>query len=270
MTCAVLLVRRGGALGLYLVTVSGCIIPDSEISVQDEFLNLHAVRIVEPSPVTERADSDCRERTSLSGCPRVPDTLPSGLISPGFALCVCQEGERDLGLGFDVFVEDADIDGQGDPTDDIIGALFLDMPDQPEDPRDFLAYTNHLPPEEPARRFRASDVQTIERPDPHLKAWTLGDQSRVDLCNDHDSPKDEFDGLHELRLIVTDRPWYRPALVDADGNAILDDNGLPSFADPVVGMPDLAAGATYDTASYVFQCFDASDPPEGVECNCEA
>ncbi len=255
---------RALALAACSLGASSCVIPDPGVQVQDEFFNIGAVRIVEPTPVTARADADCQERTSLSGCPRVPDTLPSGLIQPGFPLCVCPGELRDVGLGFDIFVEDPDIDGQGDPTDDIIGALFLDMPEDPDDPRDDLAYTNHLPPEEPARRFRASDVQTIERPDPHLKAWTL---SRVDLCNDNDgtplSPT-----VHQLRLVVTDRPWYRPRLVDAQGNDILED-GQPTFGDPVIGAPDLAAGATYDTATYVFECLDASSPTQGTECNCD-
>lgn len=251
--------------GVAVGTGSGaaCIIPDADIRVEDEFVNVGAVRIVEPTPITPRADDDCDERTTLSGCPQLI-TLPSGLIRPDSPLCVCPE--MDFGLGsFELFVEDPDIDDEGDPKDAIVGALFLDMPADAEDPRDYLAYTNQLAPEEPAPRFRASDVQTIERPDPHLKAWTIAPQGRWDLCNDNDGVRVE-PGLHELRLIVTDRPWYRPAVLDADGKPLIED-GAMVFLDPVIGMPDLPAGATYDTTTYVFQCHDSSNPM-GIECSC--
>lgn len=251
------------ALGLPL---AACIIPDAGIVVEDEFVNVGAVRIVEPTPITARADADCDDRTPLSACPKLNDTLPGGLIRPEFPLCVCPGGDIGVG-GFELFVEDPDIDDQGDPADEILGALFLDMPPDAEDPRDHLAYTGQLPPEEPARRFRASDLQTIERPDPHLKAWTIAPQSRLDLCNDNDGAKVGV-GLHELRLVVTDRPWYRPIMVDAMGEPLLDEDGELVFDDPVIGMPDLRAGATYDTTTYVFQCHDNNSPPAGIECNC--
>lgn len=260
-----------GLLGL-VVASGGCIIPDAGIVVQDEFLNMGAVRIVEPTPVTVRADEDCAELPSFNGCPQVPVSLPSGLIRPSSPLCVCLENEGDftLGGGFDIFVEDPDIDAEGDPKDEILGALFLDMPPDAEDPGDYLAYINRLPPELPARRFRAIEVQTIERPDPHLKSWTLGEQGPVDLCNEDDRVKAD-PGIHELRLMVTDRPWYRPLLYDASGEAVRDEDGELVYDEPVIGMPDLAAGATYDTTTYVFQCYDSSSTlPEGIECNCES
>ncbi len=263
---------RGGwarrSLALVVVAVAApaaCIIPDVGIILEDEFVNVGAVRIVEPTPVTPRADADCNERTVLSACPQLI-TLGSGLIRPDSPLCVCPGSDFGLG-GFELFVEDPDIDDAGDPKDAILGALFLDMPPDAEDPRDHLAYTNQLAPEDPAPRFRASDVQTIERPDPHLKAWTIAPQGRWDLCNDNDGAR-LSPGLHELRLVVTDRPWYRPPMLDADGEQVHDDDGVPLFLDPVIGMPDLPAGASYDTTTYVFQCYDANSPPVGIECNC--
>jgi hypothetical protein len=256
--------------GLAVVgAAAGCIIPDAGIVVQDEFVNMGAVRIVEPTPVSARADADCADRTTLSRCPQLPDTLPSGLIRVSPPLCVCPGSSPGLGGGFEIFVEDPDIDAEGDPKDQILGGLFLDMPSAVEDPRDHLAYTTRLPPEQPARRYAAQDVQTIERPDPHLKYWSLGDRGgTVDLCNDDDGAK-LAPGLHELRLIVTDRPWYRPLLVDAEGEPMRDEGGDLVFGDPVIGMPDLAAGATYDTITYVFQCHDSSAPAPGIECNCD-
>jgi hypothetical protein len=264
---AVGLARRGRRLAAAGICCASCIIPDAGIVVEDEFRNVGAVRIVEPTPVTARADADCDERTPLAACPKLNVTLPSGLIRPEFPLCVCPSGDIGVG-GFELFVEDPDIDEQGDPADEILGALFLDMPADPDDPRDHLAYTSYLPPEEPASRFRASDLQTIERPDPHLKAWTIAPDSRVDLCNDNDGAK-VATGLHELRLVVTDRPWYRPAMVDAMGEPVVDEDGEPMFHEPVIGMPDLSSGATYDTTAYVFECHDATTPPPGIECNCD-
>ncbi len=250
-----------------LAAASACIIPDAGIVVQDEFLNMGAVRIVEPTPVTARADEDCAERTPLSGCPQIPVSLPSGLIRAPLCVCPGSDGEFGLGGGFDIFVEDPDVDAAGDPKDEILGALFLDMPPDAEDPGDYRAYTKRLPPEQPARLYRADQVQTIERPDPHLKSWTLGDGRPVDLCNDDDGSKIE-PGLHELRLLVTDRPWYRPVMLDEKGEPLKDEDGELLFYDPVIGMPDLPGGATYDTTTYVFRCYDASSLPAGIECNC--
>ena len=62
--------------------LGGCIIPDAGIVVQDEFLNMGAVRIVEPTPVTVRADEDCAELPAFNGCPQVPVSLPSGRVCP--------------------------------------------------------------------------------------------------------------------------------------------------------------------------------------------
>ena len=48
-----------------------------------------------------------------------------------------------------------------------------------------------------------------------------------------------------------------------------DEDGALVYDEPVIGMPDLPAGATYDTTAYVFQCYNGSAPPEGIECNCD-
>jgi len=266
--------RRGRRLGRRLVAIgwalagAGCVIPDPGIQAEDEFVNMGGVRIIEPTPITARADEDCDDLPGVVGCPRVPDnSLPSGLIRPESPLCLCPDGDLGLG-GFDLLVEDPDVDDDNEPSDTIIGAFFLDMPPEPDDPRDYLAYKNQLPPEEPARRFRADELFTIERPNPNLKAWAIAPQSRWDLCNDNDGAQIDR-GLHQLRLIVTDRPWYRPALVDDEGQPQLDDEGQPQLGDPVTGMPDLPAGATYDSTTYVFECFQEGMEPEGIVCSCE-
>ena len=76
-------------------------------------------------------------------------------------------------------------------------------------------------------------------------------------------------GLHSLRVIVTDRPWYRPFEYGPDGMVVLDADGEPVRVDATaatVGVPDLPGGATYSVADYVFRCRDGLDPDAG--CNC--
>lgn len=261
---------RGAVVLAGFVGVMGCVIPDGGINIEGEFDNPGAIRIVEPTPITPRADQDCDERTIFGGCPTLPDTAPTGLIRPESPLCVCPGG-ADLGLGkFDLFVEDPDRDEEGNARDDLLGALFLDVPPGTTDIGEYLAYVNLLAPDEPATRFLGAQLEAIERAAPVLKSWELvpPDRQRIDLCNNNDgtplSP-----GLHQITVMVTDRPWFQPVVLDEDDNIVVDEDGEPELGEVFYGVPDLAGGATYDTTSYVFQCFDAADPPEGIECNCE-
>jgi hypothetical protein len=74
--------------------------------------------------------------------------------------------------------------------------------------------------------------------------------------------------VHELRVIVTDRPWYQHVELDADGAIVLDEDGEPVRGDPVFGVPDLPAGATYDTRAFVFSCGDSVAGGDTTTCNC--
>lgn len=278
--------RRRGPWALPVLAAAGCIIPDADIRAVGDFDNEGAVRIVHPIPITDDAHQACAEIDDEGGfaeCPGVPAGLPTGLLSGGF--CRCPEGERDgrAALRFDIFVEDADVDEDSTPSDDVLGAFLLDVPSGATDLGPYLAYSNFLPPDQPAELFTAGEFPTIERPNPNLRSWTIG-VDEVDLCNDNNGQKlgaldpapppgealdpARNDGLHELRIIVTDRPWYRPPLYDEDGDIVTDDDGQIVLDDPLFGVPDLAAGATYDTRSFVFRCHSPAAPPQSGDCNC--
>lgn len=278
---------RPRALALFaLAGASACIIPDSRIRVVGDFTNEGAVRIVQPTFITEEADLACADIDDVGGlaaCPGVPPGLPTGLLSGSF--CTCAAGERDgrAALRFEIYVEDPDVDEEGRPSDDVLGVFLLDVPfGVIEDPTPYVAYGNYLPPDQPAALFTAGEFPVIERPNPNLRSWTIGEDV-VDLCNDNQgqpiaglaaAPSPDEDppvqtGLHELRLVVTDRPWYRPPLLDEDDEPMRDEEGEILRGDPMFGVPDLAAGATYDTRSFVFRCYSPVAPPPG-DCSCQA
>lgn len=277
------LLRLGAAIAIAIAP--GCIIPDSQLLVVGDFQNEGAVRIVQPIFITDEAHDACAEIDDVGGieeCPGVPPGLPPGLLAGSF--CTCGAGERDAraALRFDIFVEDPDVDDEGRPADEVLGVLLLDAPVAVTDPTPFIAYSNYLPPDQPAELYTAGEFPTIERPNPNLRSWTIGEDV-VDLCNDNQGqqldalaalPSPDEDppvqtGLHDLRIVVTDRPWYRPPLTDDDGEIMLDDEGEVVRGEPLFGVPDLAAGATYDTRSFVFRCFSLVAPPPGG-CSCQA
>jgi hypothetical protein len=264
-------VRHGGGVGLLGLAFAGaansaCIIPDAEIIVREDFVNNGAVRIVEPIAVTQRASAACFELDAFNECPTVPATLPTGLVRGNFCACpdLARDGEA-LGF-FDIFVEDPDIDAEGAPADEVFGVFLLDVDDDSASPEAFVAYRNFLPPDEPAEIFTAGETRVIERANPGLRNWTIG-AAVVDLCNDNDGVRLE-PGVHELRVVVTDRPWFTRAAVDADGAPLLDESGEPAPEVPVPGVPDLPEGATYDSRAFVFSCRDGVAGGENTGCNC--
>jgi hypothetical protein len=255
-------VRHRGAL-LAAFALTGCIIPDSGIIVRGDFDNEGAVRIVEPISITERASQSCGELETFNECPNVPDTLPTGLVRQN--LCRCSEElERDANplSFFQIFVEDPDVEADGTPSDQILAAFLLDISSNDASTTDFLAYRNYLSPEQPADLYTGGDTRVIERADPGLRSWVVG-QDSVDLCNDNEGSKAPA-GVHELRVVVTDRPWFRPPMRDANGAIVRDDEGEPLLGEPIFGVPDLPGGATYDTRSFVFTCGDEAD----ASCSC--
>jgi hypothetical protein len=60
--------------------------------------------------------------------------------------------------------------------------------------------------------------------------------------------------------MVTDRPWFttEPVAIGTEGGE--------TMSVTLEGVPDIAAGATYDIESYVFHCYDEASEPE--QCNC--
>lgn len=247
---------------------AGCIIPDANIGVVEEFDNPGAVRIVVPTPITAEADDACNEVQDFNFCPALPETVRGGELVGNGPLCRCTnaaESDDNAPQGFEIYVEDPDveeIDGQPRPTDDLFGALLLDVPPGASDLSPYQAYANALPPDQAARRG-ATDVRAIDREGPFLRVFPVGGFTGgvFDVCNDRDGNQIE-PGVHELRFIVTDRPWFAPILPDME-----DEEGNPVRGDPLIGVPDLPAGATYDTTTFVFRCLDASKD-EGASCAC--
>jgi len=262
-----------GSLGV----LPGCIIPDIDITILPEITNPGAIRLVQAVPITEQLDAACPGVT----CPLPPDTVSFGLIlteDESRAFCSCSGDTRDLNaLGeFDVFVEDPDIDPEtAEPSDTLLGAFLLDPPDSSVyDATAYLAFEAYLNPNTPAQLVPGAGYNSWDdlRPTPNLKAWRLGAETGVDLCNP--SPGVHLTAeLHSLQLVVTDRPWYVPFPVDErglperneDGSYRVDPNALP-----LAGVPNLPGGATYDIANYVFRCEDAAMSPELCNCSVEA
>ncbi len=262
----------GAALTLALV---GCIVPDRHIDVRGEFVNPGPVRLIQSIPVTAAAHAKCRdEDPQLPSCPLPPESLPFGRIELEQPFCVCP-GRDNNALGyFDIYVEDADLDDEGRPKDAILGALLLDMPGATADPAPYLAFQNILPTTLPASFVRLGVgiyADAIDRPEPVVRRWTLGADDGFDLCNDNAAAPDGklTPGLHSLRLVVTDRPWYRPFEVDANGELVLDADDRPVRVDATqaaIGVPDLPGGASYATADWVFRCDDGLDAEAGCDC----
>lgn len=260
-------------MGAAFVPCTACIIPDSTIDVVGDFVNPGPVRIVQSIAITDAADASCFEVAhELGSCPLPPESVPR--LFNDLPFCVCDVADENRLSSFDIYVEDPDVDEDGRPTDSIFGAFLLDVLPTDDDPSESVAYSNLLPATLPARSVQLgfpSYADSIERPTPLLRSWTLGRDTGVDLCNGNaDAPNGQLEpGLHSLRLVVTDRPWYRSVVFDAENKLELDDSGDPKRSgEPHVGVPDTPAGASYAIADYVFACGDQDDPDAG--CNCRA
>lgn len=266
--------RRGFVL--LPVLIGACIIPDSLIDVQPNRTNPGTVRIVHAVALSQQVNDACAEEPGFEICPLPSVTLLPGLIQPeepeNQAFCICETGRDGNFLGgFDIFVEDPDVDEDGIPTDSIFGAFLLDAPADAEAVSSYVAYTNYLPTNQPARPIAAGTYeQPIERPATNLRSWAIAIDTAMDLCNDNNGEA-LTPGLHNLRFVATDRPWPQPILLDEaglpqrDGDDYLRDEA----ADPLVGVPDLPAGASYDTIDFVFRCVDEADEQGANVCSCE-
>ncbi len=274
--------RRGAqsvALGVAMAATAGCIIPDSGIDARGEAVNPGPVRILQSTALTESADEACAAvGDSLAACPMIPDVL-FGLVDAQFCLCPSPTTDPNRLPYFDIYVEDPDQTADGDSLDSIFGAFLLDLPRSADDPSEFLAYENLLSPTTPAAPvpFGLSYANPIERPEPLVRRWTIGDEEGVDFCNDNaSSPEPALaPGLHSLRLVVTDRPWYRAFVYDDNGKIREDEATKEQVRVPVeeasIGVPDTPAGASYAVADYVFRCNDPAAPtPDGMPaCTCQ-
>ncbi|HEY8374966.1 MAG TPA: hypothetical protein VIK91_00700, partial [Nannocystis sp.] len=133
------------------------------------------------------------------------------------------------------------------PRDNIYAALFRDLPPHSPDPYNYRDYFETLNPELPLD-LADVDYSPHARRDPHLRELVLGDTDfPLDLCNG--GRERLAPGLHTLTVMVTDKPWW------------VTERGVT-----LVGIPDLSAGATFDTVTYVFHCHAAS--PDDSKCRC--
>lgn len=260
-----------------LAALSSCIVPDRDIRIDPGLDNEGAVRIVQRAPRVPDMDEFCNaekpDSYELANCPEVRRTQPSGLLRArdGGSFCVCPGGDKRALDSFEIYAEDGDVEGDR-AQDTIYGVALLDLDNSTMNPEYDVGYQNYwaagLPGERISVGENVEDNRTqppIGRESTQLSVFPLDDGTgRIDLCN-NDNGGQLLPGLHDLRFMVTDRPFFRPRRLDLDGDPAVDANGDPLYLGPVFGMPDLAAGATYAVIDYVFECKDAAlDAP-----NCE-
>lgn len=191
------------------------------------------------------------------GCPQVPEALPQGRIEGTF--CSCPGGDGNALPEFELYAEDPDRRGNG-PADTLYAVALLDLDPGTDAPQNFVAYPEHLTPGGAGEYLpNAVSYPSLGREDNGLWRFRFGKDGGqgVDLCND-DNGQTLALGLHDLQIMVTDRPFFRPPRLDADGEPVLDGAGRPVLLSPQYGMPDLGIGATWSVANYVFECHDSS------------
>lgn len=247
-----------------LLVLAGCILPDREIIIVDENVqNKHAVRFVEPIPISEESLNVClAEIKPMEVCqPGQPERALPHFLDPAieaYQFCSCevdtQEDSRKLPVST-FYIEDRANEVGKDF--EIYAALQLDIKPGETEPSQKVLYQSYLDPKVPLKP--PSDDLKYEpprRPDTGraLRELTLGNPETggIDLCNGVGLPLTY--GFHTLRIIVTDAPWFNPTDDDADREA---------------GVPDLANGATYDTLDFVFFCDDRSDPIKRPRCQAQ-
>jgi hypothetical protein len=242
-----------------------CIIPDVDIQVQIADNNDYPVRFVEGIPLDEAARCACSKSCEcpLPGVTGIPPYLDPQ--DPAYQFCICGDNRIDEGrlYGGEFFVEDQD-EVDGVPSDSLYAAALLDWdPTLGDSAFEYVAYRSYLDPRRPLDlAYSSYEPLVIKRPRPNVRSFTLRDPEtgRLDLCNGAGRPVGP--GYHTLSLIVTDRSWFQREATVIEP----DDTGGPIEIMPVTleGVPDIAAGATYDIQTYVFMCHQEGDP----NCGC--
>lgn len=268
------------SFALAVALCAGCILPDRDIRFESGLDNESAVRIVQRAPMTAQMDDLCNpedpEDSDTRFCPQVLRTpRSSGLVRAADGdFCVCPNGDRRAISSFEIYAEDGD--REGDATQDtLFGVLQLDPAAQEDDPQHAKAYEDYWEPGRAGERINDGDDTPGDRTEPPngrepagLTRFALDDSSgqrRIDLCNEAGRPVAV--GLHTMRFMVTDRPFFRPRMPNLDGTPADDANGDPAFGNEQPGVPDLAGGATFATIDYVFECRDPTDPE--ADCLCD-
>lgn len=237
---------------LPLLALAACILPDRDIVIENEDIqNKHAVKIVEPIELTEEALMSCEEAAAAAdeeGCPQPGIRALPHFLDPTieeYKFCACDPLESSITIkklaATTLYVEDRD-ENRDQELDTLYAAIQLDLDPDDINPHLYVRYEDYVNPAIPLRLDNQLNYKPIKRPDIKLREINLGDpDNRLDLCNGAlDKPL--VRGWHNIRVIVTDRPWF------------LDEKGNSKY-----GVPDLAAGATYDTAEYVFFCDDKAN-----------
>ncbi len=246
---------------------AGCIIPDTDIQVFSLDSNANPVRFVEGIPLSEAARCACDPNTCE--CPLADQTSLPVFIDPTAddqQFCVCGENRIDAGrlFGVSLFAEDQD-EFDGKPTDSLYAALLLDWnPTLGEPAFDYVAYRSYVDPRAQLDEYFSSyENQIIKRPRPYVRSINLiDDEGRFDLCNG--AGKTLTKGFHTLTVIVTDQFWFQTDGGFTDGSGDAGADGPEPMETVLEGVPNIAAGATYDIETYVFNCFEEGDP----ECQC--
>ncbi len=264
-TSPVLAARAGlGIAGLATALACGCLLPDTVGVKNENESNRHAVKIVEPTALSLDADDACIEVCDeCDDCPQppIPQNLPHFLdpTNTEFNFCTCPSGEFDGNAQprWELYVEDRDGDGQ-EVYDELYAALQLDYDLNSTRPWESIAYREFVDPGArlPPPVLQSPGDQPIGRPDPFLRTLQIGGagtNDRIDLCN-NTGVGALAPGFHTLRVIVTDRPWFRRP----DGGDGVEQEGVPDFG----------SGASYDALTYVFHCTDSDE--EGSSCDCKA
>jgi hypothetical protein len=281
---------------LCLGALAACVIPDKFIDFVTPNPNSHAVRFRESValPIEDRCEctnailsANGLDESSRFWCDEtdpdddqygqrcatiVPSALPR-FMDPArdeYDFCGCPVGERDTKALLridDLYVDDLDVDEDGN-YDQIFAALLLDMPnDEFADPALRVAYRGLLDPRQALKETPGQvasllpNFELLEQPSPVLRRIFIADPDAgtVDLCNDAGVGPGRLDpGWHTLTLIVTDRPWLSVAIEGEEGEEL-----TMAMRD---GVPDIAGNATWATREYAFHCSNAEDNPN---CECE-
>lgn len=242
-----------GMAGLFALLTMSCVLPDRDIVLAGQY-NAHAVRIVEPTYLSQSAraaicesekQEDCEGQINIAPIPHhlTPDSFP-------FCRCANPKASDPKRLpALRIWVEEGD-------QDPIYAALLLDSGASQDDPAFWEYFSAFADP------TLARDARPSLPPDPSLH-WNpyhraggplreilLGNELGMDLCNAH--PKIHLDaGWHTLTVLVTDRPWHRSK--ERQG---------PSYA-----IPAIAQGATFARTEYSFYCqVENIDDPSSCHC----
>jgi hypothetical protein len=243
-----------------------CILPDVDIQVQVTNVNASPVRFVEGIPLDEAAACACSPNTCE--CPMPKQTGFPAFFNPedpAYQFCECSDSKIDEGrlFGGELYVEDQD-ESDGVPSDLIYAAALLDWdPTSGDSAFDYVAYRNYVDPRQSLDLFDSSyDTGVIKRPRPYVRSITLRDiPGRFDLCNDAGRPVGP--GFHTLSIIVTDRLWFQRDAQPVDTSDDGSDDAIETMPAILDGVPDIAAGATYDIQTFVFMCHAEGDPACG-------